>query len=347
MENSFENLEDFLSSTSFKKWVLNNDPESGVFWKEWLSIHPEREPLYRAAENMLTNLSPDIGDWEKTRKGQLEARITSSINTKKVKSTTAERSSFPRISHLLFTFLVCLALALVVTELEIIPKVKETGTLEDVPDKWITKITLPGQKSKVHLSDGSTVTLNAASEIRYKEGFGINHRDISLSGEAFFEIAKNDSLDFNVFVDDVVTTALGTSFNINSYDRAAMKVQLATGKVKVRSLSSEQVLPLTPGEQAILTKDQLLKSKFNPATSFLWKDGILLFEKTPLSKVIKELERWYGRDITLTGVNGRDPLVTGRFENDYLSNVLETISFSVPLTYKIEEKKIYVHLKTR
>jgi transmembrane sensor len=348
LEKSFDNIEDFLSDPTFKHWVLKKDPESGVYWKEWIKRHPEREAIYLAAERLLLNMVPDPGDWENSSKGLLEARIYSSIHNQAAKTPNNFKLSFPRASHFLLSFLICLGLALITTELDLIPKFgKSASDEESTTVKWVTKATLPGQKSKVHLSDGSTVMLNAASEIKYREGFGISHRDICLSGEAFFEIAKNDTLAFNVYVDDVVTTALGTSFNINSYDRASVLVQLATGKVKVRSLSTEQEFPLEPGEQVTLSKDQLLKSNFNLATSFLWKDGILLFEKMPLSKVIKELERWYGREISLSGVNGKDPLVTGRFENDYLSNVLETISFSVPLTYKIEEKQIFVHLKTR
>ncbi len=347
MKKSFENIEDFLSDASFKHWVLKKAPESGTFWKEWLKQHPEKEALYKAAESLLLNMVPDTGNCESNGKSRLEARISSSIRNKEVKKPIGDKVSFPKASHFLLSFMICLILAVLATELELLPIGNQADNEEEVSAKWITKTTLPGQKSKVHLSDGSTITLNAASEIKYKEGFGISHRDICLSGEAFFEIAKNDTLAFNVYVDDLVTTALGTSFNINSYDRPSVLVQLATGKVKVRSLSTSQEFPLIPGEQIKLSNDQLLKSQFNLANSFLWKDGILLFEKMPLSKVIKELERWYGREISLTGVNGKDPLVTGRFENDYLSNVLETISFSVPLTYRIEDKQILVHLKTR
>ncbi len=292
---------------------------------------------------------PDIGDWEERRKNLLEERISKSIHVRSSRNreeSEKQRPSF-RISHILTAFLLLVSVAVALTKLEILPLENAESTQQENSDHFITKSTPSGQKSKVHLSDGSIVTLNAATEIKYKEGFGTTHRDIYLSGEAFFEIAKRDSLSFNVFVDDIVTTAVGTSFNINSYDRNSVVVQLATGKVNVSSASTKNSLPLVPGEQVLFSNQQLLKTNFDLKKSFLWKDGILLFEKTPLTQVIRELERWYGTDIHLSGLSGKDPLISGRFENDYLTNVLETISFSIPLTYRIEEKNIYVHLQHR
>lgn len=118
--------------------------------------------------------------------------------------------------------------------------------------KWITKSNPKGQKSKIHLPDGSTVILNAESQIRFKNDFGKADRDI-FKWRIVFEVAQDSLLPFRVFSGELVTTALGTSFNINSYDKNRVNVQLATGQVKVfkEELESESLL-LQPGEEVIM-----------------------------------------------------------------------------------------------
>ena len=96
-----------------------------------------------------------------------------------------------------------------------------------------------GQKSTIHLPDGSTVLLNAGSKLSYSNDFNNEARKIYLEGEAYFEVAKNPNIPFEVFTDDLVITALGTSFNVHAFgNKQFEKIALNTGKIKIECLDT-------------------------------------------------------------------------------------------------------------
>lgn len=207
------------------------------------------------------------------------------------------------------------------------------------------KETAPGQRKLVVLPDGSRVTLNADSRIKYGQDFSTN-RVIELEGEAFFEVVKDAAHPFSVVSHDLTTTALGTSFNIKAYGaEAPVQVTLATGKVKV-----EDNLPLTPaivmdpgeGVRFDPKTSEILKSKVDLKGALSWQDGILHFEKVPFNEVLTELERWYGIQFDVpTRTNLPTYRCSGTFgPNEYLSNVLEALSYSVDFTYEINAKNV-------
>lgn len=209
----------------------------------------------------------------------------------------------------------------------------------------VTKTTSPGQRKLVVLPDGSRVTLNADSRIEYGQDFQTN-RLIQLEGEAFFEVVKDAEHPFSVISHDLTTTALGTSFNIKAYGaEAPVQVTLATGKVKV-----EDNLPLTPaivmdpgeGVRFDPKTSEILKSKVDLKGALSWQDGILHFEKVPFNEVLTELERWYGIQFDVpTRTNLPTYRCSGTFgPNEYLSNVLEALSYSVDFTYEINAKNV-------
>jgi transmembrane sensor len=163
-----------------------------------------------------------------------------------------------------------------------------------------------GQRSTITLSDSSVVTLGAGSSISYPERFTGSTREISLQGEAFFEITKNPEKPFIVQTGNVQTKVLGTSFKIEAFKGQQIAVAVATGKVQVNrkiagSDKSESLAVLLPGEAI----------GFNPATGLTtnasipaieltgWKKGKLTFTGTSLSEMLKVLERWYNVKIEL------------------------------------------------
>ncbi|EPR69622.1 FecR family protein [Cyclobacterium qasimii] len=187
---------------------------------------------------------------------------------------------------------------------------------ETKSDEWIIKTNPKGQKSTLMLSDGSNVVLNAESELRFKREFGQSHREIYLTGEAFFEVASDSLLPFRVHSGDLITTALGTSFNINSYKENWVQVQLATGKVRVSNISEKnQAVDLVPGEEVVIGNDsQLIKSKFDLNKAFYWKEGVLGFEKVPFEEVVQSLERWYAVDIQVKKPPSSSVKISGEFK---------------------------------
>lgn len=221
---------------------------------------------------------------------------------------------------------------------------RELATTEEL-EKWITRSNPAGQKTKILLSDGSTIFLNSASTVTYPENFQTN-RKVTLEGEAFFEVAKDASHPFSVESKGITTTALGTSFNISTFNKQdKVAVTLITGKVKVNQLGSKQVLELNPGEESVLAIDEenIKKYKTNASDRILWTNGVLKFDKTSFDEMKSSLERWYGVSISVSGTPQAD-LATGTFDNnESLRNVLHVLSESLGFSYELNEKKVEIN----
>lgn len=209
----------------------------------------------------------------------------------------------------------------------------------------IEKSNPTGQKSTIFLADGSKIILNSASKVCYPNNFGEN-RSIRLEGEAFFEIKEDSKHPFVVHTRDLTTTALGTSFNIKAYSDHT-DVALVSGKVSVEEVTNpETKLILGPGEAATLSETlKLVKSKFDYSKKIAWKDGVIHFKDTPLDDAMQTIERWYGVEITYQNKPPEGLYCTGEFKNDYLSNVLESIGFTLGFEYEIANKTVELNFK--
>ncbi|MEQ9165420.1 MAG: DUF4974 domain-containing protein [Fulvivirga sp.] len=211
-----------------------------------------------------------------------------------------------------------------------------TETIETV-----TRMTQKGQKSTVILSDGSKVILNSLSKISYPKYFTDSSRLIHLEGEAFFEVSKDPKRPFTVTANKVETTALGTSFNINSRS-SIQKVLLATGKVLVSAKNSEQHI-LTPGEGVEVNAENgdSKKFQFDQEKALGWKDGIIYFEDSSVDEIISVLELWYDVKIEIEKPI-KNKSYTGRFDNESLRNVLESISFALDFDFIMNGKNVKI-----
>lgn len=209
-----------------------------------------------------------------------------------------------------------------------------------------------GMKSTILLNDGSKVVLNSGSTISYPASFTDTSRTITLKGEAYFDVAEDKTRPFSVIASGTITTALGTSFNINSRD-SICKISLATGKVMITSQNTgatdtEETIMLSPGEalevnHAAGTKH---KSIFDPNADLLWKDGILYFKEAPLKEVINKLELWYDVEFQFKGNKNLTDKYTGRFENASLAHVLDNMSYVLNFEYLIQGKKVIIIRQT-
>ena len=210
----------------------------------------------------------------------------------------------------------------------------------------MTKGTEPGQKLSIQLSDGSRVILNSSSKLVYNDFFGSDERVVYLEGEAFFEVNRDTLRPFKVITGSISTTALGTSFNVNSFSQnKAIEIALVTGKVLIEEQSStERSVLLIPGEMATFNKQagDLSKSKFNIRDLTGWKDGIIVFRNARYGQVIEKLERWYGVEISEDRIPMKDWNFTGTFENENLENLLNTLQFEYEFTYQIDKKKVNI-----
>ncbi|MHA7102571.1 FecR family protein [Roseivirga pacifica] len=211
-----------------------------------------------------------------------------------------------------------------------------------------------GIRSSFFLTDGTKVHLNAQSKLVFREDFGQKERRVYLEGEAFFEVAKDASKPFVVVSDNLVTTAVGTSFNVRDYrkDRDAA-TSLATGIVDVLRFKNGQpdttskAVRLMPSQQLTYNKfkREMEVESFNSDLTLAWMNNTIHFENTAFKNMVYVLERWYDVDIQMDiddfkqimNVKG-----TGKFTNQSLEVVLEALGYSMGFTSEFDSNRIVI-----
>jgi transmembrane sensor len=204
-------------------------------------------------------------------------------------------------------------------------------------------ITPRGGQYEVVLPDGTRVWLNSASSLKYPTTFTGADRRVELSGEAYFEVAKNAAKPFFVKTGTQTVEVLGTHFNINSYtDEKAVKTTLLEGSVKVNSNTGKSVVKLTPGEQAVNTAGAInIVHDADVDEAMAWKNGKFLFRNTDLQTIMRQLSRWYDVDVEYQGVI-TERHYRGRISRNVpVSQVFEILKTS-GLNFTINGRKIIV-----
>ena len=220
------------------------------------------------------------------------------------------------------------------------------ASFEELPQLvYEERSTDPGVKSYLTLSDGSQVILNSGSKLKYVRNFEQGKREVVLEGEAFFNVVKDSLRPFTVITKEIKTTALGTSFNIRSYDQGTLDISLLTGKVAVASdLEKLTYLTLTPGESVNIdiSHNQFTKGQFDEDMVVGWTKKLLVFKKTPLWEAVRTLENWYGVTFEIQNEPNKDILFSGKFDNETLEIVLEGLSYAAKFDFEIKEEKVKI-----
>ncbi len=221
---------------------------------------------------------------------------------------------------------------------QLIYKTNDVST-SDKAVAYHTIATAKGNQYQVLLPDGSRVWLNASSSLKYPASFAGTQREVILSGEAYFEVAKNEFKPFTVRTKNQLVQVLGTSFNVNSYpDDSAIKTTLVEGKVKVAS--NQAMAVLRPLQQSVVNSNGLAKIKIisNIAIDeeLAWKNGLFSFNNAELKDILRQLERWYDIRIDYQSVpNKRYNGMVSR--KSMLSEVLNMLELTGSISFKIEE----------
>ncbi|REL39085.1 DUF4974 domain-containing protein [Rhodohalobacter sp. SW132] len=200
-----------------------------------------------------------------------------------------------------------------------------------------------GQRTRLRLSDGSTIHLNAGSRLLVPETFGSNERrEVTLEGEAYFEVTHDPTRQFVVTTEWAVTKVLGTKFNVNTYSEGdRVLVAVADGAVSLESAGDDMVSGKTINKSQIGTVSQdgiTHVAELTDLSQFIgWTNGELVFKQDSLAAVIQKLERWYGIDIELEikpEENSGKRLTATFTDRQRLGEVLESISLVLDFEYK-------------
>jgi hypothetical protein len=220
--------------------------------------------------------------------------------------------------------------------------VYQVGEKVSDPNAINTLSTARGETYQVRLPDGSLVYLNAASSLTYTTSLIQNgKRIVTLSGEGYFEVAKDKQHPFIVKTGRQEVEVLGTHFNISSYaDDEVEKTTLLEGSVKLSASGNYKLL--RPGQQAKLSAGKITISDTDTDLAVAWKNNEFVIESENIETIMKMIERWYNVEVVYIGekTNQRFSGKVSRF--DKMSKVLEIVEYTGEAHFKVKGRTLYV-----
>lgn len=355
-------VEDFILDPEFRNWILKNHPEAKAYWEDFLKKNPEKIAEIEQARKILIHLSKEKNQLSTRSKEDLWAGILNQLTTDSSESETkiVNLDSWSAIqqynqdqakkTRIAWKRKVAAVLVLVSSLAYFLTKNFEPKEIKS--EDWVAEMEVlqapAGVKSTITLEDGSKVFLNSGSKISYQKGFTDSLRVLTLEGEAFFEVAHDKSRPFIVRTGAISTTALGTSFNISSFPGDSISISLVTGVVLVKNQTSEAQEKLLPGEgiKASFEDMSWRKDKFDPEEVLSWMNKTLIFSHTAFPKASQKLENWFGVEIIFDNKVPADLMVSGKFVDESLENILKGLSYSSRFSYTIQGKKVHIQFKT-
>ena len=352
MDKSSYSTEDLVCDESFRNYCNGSDPAACQFWKEWISRHPEKEPLVREARDLISILNARQGnvleqlDQLKDGIARYELLRTSLAGPREIRR---------RYTIWKYTAGIAACLLLAAAAYLLIPR--RSAPRVEQPTAALIRSGREPRKTVV-LPDGSVVILHTNSTLQLAGGFGHTNRELTLSGEALFDITSNEAHPFIVHTAAVNVEVLGTLFNVNAYpENAFTETSLFRGKVAV-SLKDhpEKKLILTPSQKWVVrnttgiknspVEDRKVPLSVDPvnhkAQEIAWVRSRIKIEDEPLETIAGKLQSWYGIPIVFTDNDVKGYRYSGTFESETVVKALEALQLSYPFNFRVEKDTIII-----
>jgi transmembrane sensor len=321
-----------ISESLLAKYLAREtDAAETALVENWLSQNPENQKELAHYQQIWENskkidsknFDTDLA-WQKVK-----SRIDESKNKGKIIEFKPARQPFfnsYRIAAGITILLSAIALIYILNnnKSELINLETQNNTLEKV------------------LPDGSKVFLNKNSKITYSTDFEGDTREVSLNGEAFFDIKRDESKPFVIDANETEIKVLGTSFNVNAYTKN-VKVSVETGKVQFSKKKKQTIL--TKGEEAefVAENDTLLRRNTLDKNTFAYKTHVYVFEDSSLEHIIKVLSTGYQVPIAIQNPQLQTCRLTVRFDNETLQNSLNIIAETLNLQISKNGERYFVN----
>ncbi|MDR2039800.1 MAG: FecR family protein [Bacteroidales bacterium] len=223
------------------------------------------------------------------------------------------------------------------------------GTSREIvePEQYTTFSTRSKEKSEIKLADGTQVWLNVNSHLTFSNQYNTKNREVTVSGELFFDVMKSDKK-FIIHAGKVKIEVMGTSFNLKTSGiNDQVEISLKTGKIAVFGIDTgRQLFVMDSSQYASVNKTDLAYSLHEQDTSIsnIWTEENLAMYNEPLVHIIEKLEKWYGIEITCTGLE-MDKRYTFYIQGESLLDFLDLFSTITPIDYSIDGKKVNIEAK--
>lgn len=215
---------------------------------------------------------------------------------------------------------------------------------KDIAPGYNTLSTSRGENSQIRLPDGTVVFLNSSSSLHYPVSFAkLAKRKVFLTGEGYFEVAKDTSHPFVVGAGKQEVEVLGTHFNINYYkEEQAITTTLLEGSVKV--LNGHKIAYLKPGQQSMASPDEknILIGPADLQEAVAWKNGDFVFNGKNIKDIMNSLSRWYDVDIQYQGEITKELYYGKVSRSKNISSVLKMLERAQGVHFKIDGRRVVV-----
>ena len=359
MTHHYNQIQDFLNNDSFVQWVLFGKNETE--WQQFLLINPGKQILASKARQLVV----EINALEEKRTEELDqnhvwAKLMSSID----EDENAEKPVLKLWQQPVFRW--AASLILMVGSIWFFWSTLSNGTITyqalvtSIEEKknLVERVNNSKLSLKIKLEDGSIITLEKGSKLSYPIHFDSNKRTVILSGDAFFEIAKNPYKPFYVYANEVVTKVLGTSFSVQAFDNGKrVIVKVKTGKVSVYNQHEINIndpetkaLILLPNQQAIFNRPTENLSKHLVEMPMPITEGVddnlpMKFDDVAISKVLEVIEKRYSVKIIFNEELLSGCFITTKLRNESIYDQLDLICKIIGGTYKEVDAQIVIESK--
>ncbi len=357
-------VEDFVWDIAFRQWVLAPTREDETLWTAWLIENPERKHKVDQARQIVSALRIEEQPLEDQEIRDVIADSLSKINN----TERYEVTTLPLVKRFYSSIWFKMAASIVILigvglyvksyySSLINPSYQAAGVPET--EIVIEKVNSDDQDMLVQLPDQSTVTLSPGSKIRYVKEFTHTKRDVTLIGEAFFDVAKDPHRSFFVYANELITKVLGTSFRVKAYPSTSeVTVEVKTGRVSVFAKSDPELhskltkrelegLVLTPNQKVTFMREavKMVKTLVESPEMVLPKSQLphFVFEDIPASEAFAKIGKAYGIDIIYDEAVLRDCPLTAELDSQPLNEKLSILCKAVEADYEIVDGQIIIH----
>jgi transmembrane sensor len=364
MQQKYRTVEDLLKEESFINYCLRKNELDVHYWETYIAENPGKKELVEEAVQEYRLLFSALAHADlEDQLTDLKKKIANSEGTPVIEFKRATRShtSFYRR----FSYIAVAALAVITIGVYLFRKEQRTPSTQRGVIQYVCK---PGERKSIQFPDGTQVILNAGSELYLNEQYAKNTREVFLKGEAFFEVQHNAAVPFIVHTASMDVKALGTAFNVKSYNNERKtEAVLIRGLVEVTlKKDNNRKLLLHPDEKVLWTerktggeatiqssaknnnqeqgKVQLVKKLDNGNVKELaWVQNSLAFEDEAFEEIAFQLNRWYNVNIRFESDDISQYHFTATFKKEKIEQVLEILRTSKNFNYRFEEQTIVIY----
>ncbi|MDR6782120.1 transmembrane sensor [Pedobacter africanus] len=352
IDRSLFNIEDFLVDNTFQLYCAGKDKLCIAYWEDYIKAHPEQEATINEAKRLYIILSGQ----KKPLNQQLDL-LKNDVKPEVEENTVPLRRTY--------TWLKIAAVLLFVSGLVLVYRANLVQE-KFIPNLVTNYHTNGAERKKITLPDGTVILLNAKSSIRLNKKFNIDNREVTLVGEAYFDVTHDKNRPFKVLTSDFNINVLGTIFNVKAYpDEPTSEAVLIKGVIVMEGAGSNgNSITLKPSQKVTfyknlpeppaikpmkaqvkhpeITINSYTKKSDSTVVEMAWTQNRLEIQDQSFMELKKTLERWYNVEITFKNKEIEKYQFTATFQDESLTEVLYALQCAEFFKYEIKGNQVII-----